>query len=85
MADIAENLLIMVLTVVFLLGGGYLLLVVLDIWFKMKCGSREHDGLADLLASVHIDASRKQDPGEQGENASGEALEQDLEHPNPSS
>lgn len=61
MGAIAENLLIMVLTVVILLGGCYLLLVLMDVWMKFKTGSREQNGLADLLVSARIDASKEQD------------------------
>lgn len=76
MGAIAENLLIMVLTVVILLGGCYLLLVVLDVWLKFKTGSREQDGLADLLASARIDASegqnlKKRDAGQAPKQAGG--------------
>lgn len=80
MSDIAENVFIMVMTVVCLLGGGYLLLVLLDIWLKFKSGSREQDGLADLLVSARIDASRQQEPRK---NASTKDLEQNNKDPNP--
>jgi hypothetical protein len=74
MAGIAENLLIMVLTVVLLIGGCYVLLVVLDIWLKFKSGSREQDGLSDMLVSASIDASRQPEPDDSGEDP-----EQDTE------
>lgn len=74
MGAIGKNLLIMVLTVVILLGGCYLLLVLLDVWLKFKSGSREQDGLADLLVSARIDASKQQDLVKRD---SGEGLKQD--------
>lgn len=63
MPAIAENLLVMVLTVVGLIGGLYLLLVLLDAWMRFKSGSREQDGLADMLVSARIDASKA--PGDE--------------------
>ena len=53
---------VMVLTVVFLLGGSYLLLLVLELLLKWKSGSREKDGLAELFIStqaVNNQASNK--------------------------
>ena len=46
--SILENLLIVVLTILFLLGGGYLLLLVLGWGLKLKSGGREQAGLTDL-------------------------------------
>jgi hypothetical protein len=48
MAGVFENILIMVLTIVVLLGGGYLFLVMLNWGLKIKSGSREQDGLTQL-------------------------------------
>lgn len=47
-SSIFENLLIMLLTILFLLGGGYLLLVVLGWGLKLKSRGREQTGLTDL-------------------------------------
>ena len=52
MAGILENIFIMILTVVVLLGGGYLILVVLGWGMKLKSGHREREGLTDLLGTV---------------------------------
>jgi hypothetical protein len=51
MADLFENLLIMILTIVVLLGGGYLALVVLAWGLKIKSGSSEQEGLAKLWSA----------------------------------
>ncbi len=53
MAAIFENILIMILAVVVLLGGAYLVLVVLGWLMKLKSGRREQDGLADLLSTIN--------------------------------
>ncbi len=52
MAGILENILIMILTVMVLLGGGYLVLVVLGWGMKLKSGHREQEGLTDLLSTL---------------------------------
>jgi hypothetical protein len=52
MAGILENVLIMILTVLVLLGGGYLVLVVLGWALKLKSGHREQEGLTDLLSTL---------------------------------
>jgi hypothetical protein len=51
MTALFENMLIMVLTIVVLIGGGYLFLVILDWGLKIKSGSREQDGLTGLWVS----------------------------------
>ena len=38
----------MVLTIVVLVAGGYLLLVMLGWWLRIKSGGREEQGLTDL-------------------------------------
>jgi hypothetical protein len=48
MADLFENLLIMILTIVVLLGGGYLVLAILAWGLRIKSGSREQEGLTKL-------------------------------------
>lgn len=60
-ADIFENLLIMVLTIVVLLGGFYLLLLMLNAWLKIKTGSREQEGLSNMWASAMKDAQKGDD------------------------
>ena len=52
MAGILENILIMILTVLVLLGGGYLVLVVLGWAMKLKSGHSEQEGLTDLLSTL---------------------------------
>lgn len=52
MAGMLENILIMILTVMVLLGGGYLVLVVLGWGMKLKSGHREQEGLTDLLSTL---------------------------------
>ena len=56
MAVILENFLVMVLSVVVLLGGCYMLLLLLNVWLKFKGGSREQDGLTDLLIEAQREA-----------------------------
>jgi hypothetical protein len=52
MTDLLINVLIMILSVVVLIGGGYLLLVILGWGLKLKSGHREQEGLSDLWAAV---------------------------------
>ncbi len=54
--SIFENLLIMILTIVFLLGGGYLFLAILGLGLRLKSKNREQAGLTDLWIE-----SQKQD------------------------
>jgi hypothetical protein len=42
----------MILTVLVLLGGGYLVLVVLGWAMKLKSGHREQEGLTELLSTL---------------------------------
>jgi hypothetical protein len=53
MADILENIFIMILAVVALLMGGYLILVILGWGMKIKSGHREQEGLTDLLSTLN--------------------------------
>jgi hypothetical protein len=74
MAEIAENLLVMVLSVIILIGGIFLLLLLADMWLKFKSGSREQDGLADLLIAARTETLTKpqgtnEDPPPNGEDA----------------
>ncbi|MGD9010238.1 MAG: hypothetical protein PVG41_20105 [Desulfobacteraceae bacterium] len=59
MAGIFENILIMVLTVMVLLGGGYLILVALGWGMKLKSGHREQEGLTDLFSTLKHQQSDK--------------------------
>jgi hypothetical protein len=59
MAGIAENLLIMVLSVIIMIGGIFLLLLLADMWLKFKSGSREQDGLTDLLIAARTETLTK--------------------------
>lgn len=52
MVGILENILIMIVTVMVLLGGGYLVLVILGWGMKLKRGHREQEGLTDLLSTL---------------------------------
>ena len=64
--SILENMMVMVLTLVVLAGGFYLLLLVLNVWLKIKTGTREKEGLANLWDSTMKEAklpqSRKEPP-----------------------
>ena len=65
--SIFENLLIVMLTILVLLGGGYLLLVVLGWGLKLKSRGSEQSGLTDLwietqkLAQSQDDSEEKRD------------------------
>lgn len=63
--NILENIGIMVLTIVLLLGGGWLLLLILHWGLKIKTGSREQDGLVDLWESAM--ARKPPDPADEEE------------------
>jgi threonine/homoserine/homoserine lactone efflux protein len=64
--SILENIMVMALTLVVLAGGFYLLLLVLNLWLRIKTGTREKEGLANLWASTMKEAklphSRKEPP-----------------------
>ncbi len=64
--SIIENMMVMVLTLVVLAAGFYLLLLVLNLWLKIKTGTREKEGLANLWAStmkeVKLPQSTKEPP-----------------------
>lgn len=55
MWDIFENILIMILTIVVLVGGGYLVLVLLNWGLKLKGATREDEGLLELWAQAQKD------------------------------
>jgi O-antigen ligase len=65
MADILEIILTMVLTLVALLGGGYLVLAVLGWGLRIKSGSREQEGLTRLWASSQTDKPKPESQKEQ--------------------
>jgi hypothetical protein len=69
MAGILENILIMVLTVVCLLGGGYLALVLLGWVMKLKSGHREQEGLTDLWISLKHQQNAQNEPTDQQPDA----------------
>lgn len=50
MANIVENLVVMLLTILVLIVGGYLALVLLNWGLKLKGGLREDEGLVQLWA-----------------------------------
>ncbi len=60
MGDILENILIMVLTIVVLVGGGYLALLVLGWGLKIKTGGREQEGLTNLWVEAKKEESSDQ-------------------------
>ena len=61
---ILENILIMILTIVVLVGGVYLALTLLGWGLKIKSGSREQEGLTDLWIAnqPHASQNKTQDP-----------------------
>jgi Na+/H+ antiporter NhaC len=65
MAAFLENILIMILTIVVLLGVGYLVLVILGWGLKIKSGSREQEGLTQLWASSQPKKSKSDSQNEQ--------------------
>lgn len=58
-----ENIIIMLLTIVFLIGGAYLALVVLNWAWKLKRGGREDEGLVELWAEAKKE-QRSSDPSD---------------------
>jgi hypothetical protein len=60
MPEILENILIMVLTIVVLVVGGYLALAFLGWWFKIKSGGREAQGLTDLWMANQPDVAKSE-------------------------
>lgn len=59
MPEFMENILIMVLTIVILVAGGYLLLLILGWLLKIKSGGRETQGLTDLWIANQAEALKK--------------------------
>lgn len=55
----------MVLTIVALVGIGWLVLLILHWGLKFKSGNREEDGLVDLWASTMTRKSAVEDEGEE--------------------
>jgi hypothetical protein len=62
---IIENILIMLITIVVLLAGGYLLLKVIELGLKLKSGGREQQRLTDLWMANQAPTLPKtpEDPG----------------------
>jgi hypothetical protein len=54
MTAVFEIILTMILTIVVLLGGGYVLLTILEWGLRIKSGRREEDGLSQLWASNQV-------------------------------
>ena len=65
MAAVFENILIMILTIIVLLGCGYVLLVVLGWGLKIKSGRREEDGLTQLWSSNQAGKPKPESQDEQ--------------------
>jgi hypothetical protein len=72
MLAVLENILIMIITVLALIGGGYLLLVIIEWGLKAKSGSREREGLSDLWIASQADKPEKEatDGKSRGNNTS---------------
>ncbi len=68
MTDILENVLIMILSVVFLVGGGFLALVVIGWFLKLKSGRREQDGLTSLYTEIHRQQKAEDQSADQKSN-----------------
>jgi hypothetical protein len=80
MADLFENLLVMVLSIIVLAGGFYLLLLLLDWWLKFKAGSREQEGLTNLWLSTKQDPP-SHSPGDEDEAIAGGSTDPDWKDP----
>ena len=59
---IFENILIMVLTIVSLLGGGYVALILLEWGLKKKSGQREQKRLTDLWITAQSQSTETTTP-----------------------
>jgi hypothetical protein len=66
MSVVLENILIMILTIVVLLVGGYLVLAILGWGLKIKSGHREQEGLTRLWASSQTDKPEPESQDKQG-------------------
>jgi hypothetical protein len=53
MHSIFENIMIMILTILILVGGAYLVLLMLEWGLKIKSGNREQEGLTSMWASTY--------------------------------
>jgi hypothetical protein len=67
LSSLIENLMIMVLTVVALVGSLYVLLLILNFWMKFKSGGREDEGLTAIWnqSLSHLKSDHKKDPSEE--------------------
>ena len=64
MPVVIENILVMILTIVVLLAGGYLLLVILHWGLRVKSGRKEQEGLTDLWIASQIQSGNSRTPEE---------------------
>jgi len=69
MSAFLENILIMILTILVLLGGGYLLLVILDWGLEIKSGRREQEGLTDLWIASQAESPDPEPPDEESQDS----------------
>lgn len=65
---IFENILIMVLTIVGLLGGGYLALIILEWALKIKSGQRENERLTDLWIATQSQSTSTENTNQLKQN-----------------
>jgi len=68
MPAIVENILIMIITIVALLGGGYLLLAIIDWGLKIKSGHREQERLTDLWIASQANKSEHETTDDKSRN-----------------
>ena len=71
MSAILENILIMILTIVVLLGGGYLILAILGWGLRVKSGRREQEGLTDLWIASQVKSQEPEKPDEKSQDNLG--------------
>lgn len=67
LGSILQNLAVMVLTIGVLVGGLYLLLMILHAWLRFKNGSRETEGLSSLWqeTQAQLRSENKKDDSKQ--------------------
>lgn len=68
MAAFIENIVIMILTIVVLLGCGYLLLVIVGWGLEIKSGRREQEGLTELWIASQTKTPEPATPNEETRN-----------------
>jgi hypothetical protein len=64
MHSIFENIMIMILTILILVGGAYLVLLMLEWGLKIKSGNREQEGLTSMWASTYKSINLWPEPSE---------------------